>query len=94
MNLLNSLGINYAINFKNLTEFSKDYSVGVGSSLFHYVDITTHADFNQYTMRQVGHVRNDANNARDVVDDVKEITLKDLQRERRLSLLVLMQAIM
>ena len=97
-NVLDTPGINHAFNVKNLTEFSKDYSERGGPCLFTFhVDTTIHADFTHYTMRRVEHVSNDADDVMKLVMlfmVLMQITMKNLLRERCLSLLVLKQVLM
>ena len=63
VNVLDTPGVNHAINIKNLTEFAKTYSDRVGASMFHYPDTATGAVSQKYTTRTVQHGRNDADNA-------------------------------
>ena len=96
-NVLDTPGINHAFNVKNLTEFSKDYSEKRWTLSFHNVDTTIHADFTHYTMRRVEHVCNDADDVMKLVMlfmVLMQITMKNLLRERCLSLLVLKQVLM
>ena len=61
------------------------------------MDITIHADFTHYTMRRVEHVSNDADDVMKLVMlfmVLMQITMKNLLRERCLSLLVLKQVLM
>lgn len=51
--VVDSPGINHAINIKNLTEFSKSYSDRVGPSMFHYPDSNTKAVSQKYTTLQL-----------------------------------------
>ena len=49
VNVLDTPGVNHALNIKNLTEFSKTYSDRVGASMFHYIDTATGAVSQTYT---------------------------------------------
>ena len=72
LNVLDTPGMNHAVNIKNLTELSSSYTRDFGPSMFNYPDTASGgADSQKYTMRQVQHGRNDADNgfeARDFVD--------------------------
>ncbi|KAL9952815.1 hypothetical protein ACROYT_G040126 [Oculina patagonica] len=71
VNALGAPGVNHAINVKNLTELSSSYTETVGPSMFNYPDTSVGAVSEKYTMREVQHGRNDADNAyeaRNVVD--------------------------
>ena len=59
VNVLDTPGVNHAINIKNLTEFSKTYSDRVGASMFHYIDTATGAVSKKYsTLALDGNVQN------------------------------------
>ena len=66
VNVLDTPGVNHAINIKNLTEFSKTYSDRVGASMFHYPDTAVGAVSQKFTIRNVQHGRNDANTTYEV----------------------------
>ena len=74
LNVQDSPLVNHAINLKNLTEYSSSYTKTFGPSMFNYIDTGLGSAVSQkYTMRQVQHGRNDADNAfeaRDFVDGV------------------------
>ena len=73
INALDTAGVNHAVNVKNLTELSSSYTETVGPSMFNYPDTAVGAVSEKYTMRQVQHGRNDADNAfevRNFVDGV------------------------
>ena len=64
LNVLDTPGVNYAVNIKNLTELSASYTKDFGPSMFNYPDSGLGEAVSQkYTTREVQHGRNDANNA-------------------------------
>ena len=74
LNVLDTPGMNHAVNIKNLTELSASYTKNFGPSMFNYPDTGLGEAVSQkYTTRQVQHGRNDADNgfeARDFLDGV------------------------
>ena len=59
VNVLDTPGVNHAVNVRNLTEFSKSYSDSVGPSMFHYVDTATGAVSQKYaTLALDGNAQN------------------------------------
>ena len=64
LNVLDTPSLNHATNIKNITEFSASYTKDFGPSMFNYPDTNTGiANSIKYTLREVQHGRNDANNA-------------------------------
>ena len=62
VNVLDTPGVNHAVNVKNLTELSSSYTKTIGPSMFNYPDTTVGAVSEKYTLRQVQHGRNNADN--------------------------------
>ena len=86
LNVLDTPGVNYAVNIKNLTELSASYTKDFGPSMFNYPDTGTGgANSLKYTTRQVQHGRNDADNgfeARDFLDGDNANYTMVLQNEK------------
>ena len=64
---------NHCVNIKNLLEYNPSYAKSFGTNEFFFPDTTRHADEIKYTIRQIIHRRNAANNGDEaglMLDDV------------------------
>ena len=54
---------NHVVNIKNVLEYNPSYAESVATNEFYYLDTVRDTDTNKFTLRQVEHGRNDADNA-------------------------------